>query len=63
MSYLLAKEKRDYVRITEKIDTSGYYLAFAKRADSLGGQRVYTFWNNKGDPDSLVLFRFPRPQE
>lgn len=63
MSYLLAKEKRDYVRITEKIDTSGYYLAFARRADSLGALRVYTFWNNKGDPDSLVLFRFPRPAE
>jgi 4-amino-4-deoxy-L-arabinose transferase-like glycosyltransferase len=63
MSYLLAKEKRQYVRITEKIDTAAFYLAFANRADSLGGQRVYTFWNNKGDPDSLVLFRFPRQPE
>lgn len=59
MSYLLAKEKRQYVRITETIDTSAYYLAFAHRADSLGGKRILTFWNNKGDPDSLVLFRFP----
>jgi hypothetical protein len=63
MSYLLAKEKRQYVRITKNIDTSGYYLAFAHRADSLGGQRVYTFWNNRGDQDSLVLFRFPRRAE
>jgi hypothetical protein len=63
MSYLLAREKRQYVRITEKIDTSGYYFAFVKRADSLGGQRVYTFWNNRGDPDSLVLFRFPHTSQ